>query len=243
MPLIPAFDVGAFERLGRCATEKDSINCLSPQVDRLIHILNGLPCCQRLTAFRERWATNRSTMGFFADRPFGDVDYIHGDRGHWYIYHRGGRWEPQFNIGMFGAAPGGRRYLRIGVGFSLTLNSRDPDRIARLQGLSSLFCVFQTLLRGPEREKVRRLLHDQRHATLERDGAIPDASIVTPEGMIEWTAALTKPSGWVFLGTRLHADDDADRDLLSTWPALMDHIREAFTAWEPIWYRIWEPLQ
>jgi hypothetical protein len=101
------------------------------------------------------------------DRPFGDTDYIHGGHTHWYIYHRGDRWEPQFNVGMFGAPPG-RQYLRIGVGFSLTLNSRDPDRQARLEGLYSLFCGFQSSIRGAGRQAFEDALGQPLIAEVDR---------------------------------------------------------------------------
>lgn len=113
---MPALDAGAFDRLARCSTERDSINSLAPTIDRLIVQLNRLPCSQRMADFRDRWAERRRTPEFFADRPFGDTDYIHGSRAHWYIYHRGGRWGPEINVGMYGAAIGGRRYLRVGNG-------------------------------------------------------------------------------------------------------------------------------
>ena len=50
----------------------------------------------------ERLGVNPRT--FLADRPLSsDVDYIHGDEAHWYVYSWGGRWRKQFNIGMYGS--------------------------------------------------------------------------------------------------------------------------------------------
>lgn len=234
-----AFDTDSFDKLGRCDTERESINCLAPEIDRLIAQLNRLPCCERMADFRDRWAERRKRAQFFADKPFGDTDYIHGGRAHWYIYHRGGRWEPEMNVGMFGAGPGGRRYLRAGIGFSLTLNSRDPDRASRLQALTTLFANFRAMLHGPLRPDVLRALTQQPRPTLEHDGAVPDTTLITPVEMVDWIANWHAPSGWVFLGTRLVADDEADRRILGDWRSLTASIEAAFSAWEPLWYEIW----
>lgn len=95
------------------------------------------------------------------------------------------------------------------------------------------------MLRGRVRSEVLRVLGQQPRPTLEHDGAVPDTAVSSPAQMVDWVANLEAPSGWVFLGTRLLVDDDADLRTLSGWRSLTAAIEAAFSAWEPLWYEIW----
>ena len=235
-----AFTRATFERLGKCATERESTTVLSPLVDRLIHLANVLPACQRVAAFRDRWSTKRVSTGLFADRPAGDIDYVRGGQAHWYVYHWGGRWAPQFNIGMFGGSAGERRYLRIGLGFSLTLNSVDPNRDSRLQDLYSLFYTFQRLIRDPrERAALIRFMQSGGDWILERDDHVPDRSLTVPEQIVDWVARAERPAGWIFVGRRLSPDIESHLLKLESWPLLMSEIDECVAGLEPIWRATW----
>src|SRR4051812_20488383 len=98
-----------FDRLGRAESEAAAVACLQAKVDVLLSKLNRSMAAARFLAIRRTMGLNAEEM--FLTRGL----YLHGDRGHWYVFHRGGRWEPQLNIGMHGTKLGGRRYVRVGV--------------------------------------------------------------------------------------------------------------------------------
>ena len=239
MPIVSAFPRESFHLLGSCSNEHESVQRFLPRIDRLIHLLNRSDGCQRIARVRSRWHPGKGSDELFAERPMGAVEYVRGGRAHWYIIHRGGRWEPQFNVGMFGGPVGQARYVRFGVGFCLNLHSQDPEREARLIDLEHLFHVFVRLLRGPHRQEVRRLLSTCKHLTLERDGAVPDTALDSPDRIIDWLLAWEHPSGWVFLGDRLSPDVASERQILENWYRLITTIDSGFAAWQPVWEMIW----
>jgi len=240
MTAIPAFPPDSFDRLGQCHDERETVGLFAQRVDRLIALLNHSDGCSRIAETRSRWHPGKSDNRLFADRPIGAVEYFHGYPAHWYFCHRGGRWEPQFNVGMFGGAPGQRRYLRFGVGFCLNLNSKDPDREARLIDLRALFQGFLFLIKGPYRHEFRRLLGLHRRLTLERDGLVPDPLLNSADRIIDWLLAWEHPDGWLFIGESLSPDLPAERPVLENWYELVKAIDRTFAAWRPTWVNIWQ---
>lgn len=91
----------------------------APWIARLHDFLNALPCIASVQGIRFQRATTARTF---------QLRNVHYDAEHWYTFHRGGRSEAQFNLGMF---PG---HLRFGIGFQPTRASRgDPEAVRLAQ--------------------------------------------------------------------------------------------------------------
>lgn len=161
-------------------------------------------------------------------------NYLHGSAGHWYLFHRNGRWEPQFNIGMFGGGPGQPRYLRIGLGAGLSSASADPNREAGFRQLRSLFMNMQWLARSSRSSVLTDAL--ALGAPLVEAIDIPTPSAVTPESAVHWLAHVDAGSTpWVFVGRKLSPDAEADRDTLGDFEELMFEITRTLDVWLPVW--------
>lgn len=233
-----SFNGTDFELLGRTTTESDAADALRSNVDSLIRGLNTLRVSESINSTRKLWQTEVGPGKFFRPEVWRGVDYIHGSAGHWYIYNRGGRWEPQFNIGMYGIP--GHGYLRVGLGFNLTTRSRDPERMAGAEQIRALFMAFHSLASGRLRQQLT-VLASRRWALMEQDSDSPAAQIQKGPEAIHWVASRRSSAlpRWCFLGRALHLSDDSAREILADPRQLRWFIAEEFDMWEPIWRDIW----
>lgn len=220
------FTAADFDRLGATASEDAAINCLRLKIDYLLTRINGSMAAQRFLGARRSLGMNSEEM--FLTKG----NYVHGDRGHWYVFHRGGRWEPEFNIGMYG---GTRRYIRVGIGFNLTKDSADPNRDAGQLMVKAHFRNFQSLARSVGHALIVEAL--QRGAPLaESMGAVPQRSLTTPTAIVGWLGKLdvdTEP--WIFAGRMLSPEVEDDRQILGDIRELTYEIGRTFDAWLPAW--------
>jgi hypothetical protein len=164
---------------------------------------------------------------------------VHAHPGHWYVFNAGGRWEPQFNIGMYGRAAGGN-WLRIGIGFDLTDDGTDADRAAVIVRVRDHLRRFQQILASPRGSlflgwMVKENGHIQYNAggpRLELREPSQAASLITD--------ADPERTEWVFFGKWLSPDDAADAEILADPVELVRTIDRVFTGLVPLWRALWE---
>ena len=225
------FTAADFDRLGRTASEPDAISSQSQKIDALIHGLNQ-------TTFASRFMAARTSMGLNAEGLYSAKgEYVHGgDNGHWYIFHRGGRWEPEFNIGMYGTRPGRERYLRIGLGFNLTLASKDPNRQHGQQRVKELFRNLQWASRSSSKAAVVSAVTIGR-AKAEHVGEPTNTPPQSPDAIADWVARHVDPDAtrWLFIGRALSPDDPGEAAILADMRTLVSEASKTFTGWLPVW--------
>lgn len=220
-----------FDRLGRTRSEADAICCAQLKIDRLLGKLNK-------TMFASRFMAMRNGMGLTGHELFfTNGQYIHGNhKGHWYLFHRGGRWEPQFNIGMYGTRADHQRYLRIGVGFNLTLASADPNRQNGQSQAKSLFRNLQALARSKRSALIQEAFGTW-PCLVEYVGVDQLAVPVKPLDIVRWVGHKLDADDtlWVFLGRSLSPDVPDEAEVLSDIGELTVDVANTFTRWLPVW--------
>lgn len=233
MPATSGFTAADFDRLARTTSEATAIESQAAKIDDLIRRLNQ-------TMFASRFAAARQWLEKPGDLYLTKGNYVHGgDNQHWYVFHRGGRWEPEFNIGMYGRPQNGERYLRIGLGFNLTLASADPDREQGLKRAKALFRSLQAGARSPEgRAEIIAALQTGRAKAEHIPSAVPVLP-TTPETIADWVARQVHPDDtrWVFVGRALSPDVPAEAEVLADMGELVLEATRTFTAWLPVWDR------
>ena len=88
-------------------------DALEPRVEPLLMALNERPFAHRVVEARNR-------AGQAANALYRRSTLQGGADGHLSVFHYGGRWEPQLNIGLFAAPQWGRNAIRAGIGFNLS---------------------------------------------------------------------------------------------------------------------------
>ena len=185
------------------------------------------------------WASRLSVMRTQFGLNGGDAflttgNYIHGDPGHWYVFHRNGRWEPQFNIGMFGHRADRPGYIRIGLGAALGLASADPEREAGLRRLRSFFGNFQWLARSDRLGLMSAALEVGR-PFVECVGALPEPS-ANPKRICSWFGSLDATViPWAFVGRILSADVSEEGSVLADMGDLVFEVTRTLDSWLPVW--------
>jgi hypothetical protein len=140
---------------------------------------------------------------------------------HWYTYHRGGRSEAQFNVGMF------EDHLRFGIGFEPTGGGYgDPDAIRAAQKR------FADALRqedgGPEAFCARHKLEVEVNARPR-----PGVDIKEIDHFLDVVDGRAAEEPWIFVGRILRAKKD--QEILGDASALGVEMERVFVALWPLW--------
>jgi tetratricopeptide (TPR) repeat protein len=135
-----------FYTLGQLASA-DAARALGTKFESLLLSLNEQRTPKRIVEARNRAGQSGSKM-------FRRNSYYAGMHGHLFAFHHGGRWEPQFNLGMFSANPWGESSFRMGIGFNMSPAGSDPDREAGQANSLAWFERFQQQIAGSWRGHV-----------------------------------------------------------------------------------------
>ena len=206
-----------------------ALAALQPRIDALFDTLNASSLAAKIVAARQREGCSGQKL-FHADS-------VHaGGPGHIYAYHYGGRWEPQFNIGWFGAtADWNANAVRVGLGFKTSEAGRDPDRAAAHERVLRSFERFQQVIARSWRMELARWMAANRGYL--QQGDRPPALDLLPERAVERLLAIGNPAavGWVFVGRWLMLDRPDDAAVLRDRAKLARAIDDVFRALFPIW--------
>jgi len=232
-PAASGFTPQDFHTLGRLAPS-DAMTALGPKFEALLLSLNEQRTVKRIIEARGR-------AGVGAAKLFHRNSYHSGGSGLIYAYHHGGRWEPQFNIGLFSDNPWRVNACRIGIGFDLSPTGRDVDREAGQEQVAGYFEQFQAALGSTWRGHLVDWM--AKSTGFIQFGERGPALDLQPKQAVEWLIGCRNPLGlgWVFCGRWLMLDNPDASRTLGEMRLLVSAIEETFAALFPVWLATYQP--
>ena len=221
-----------FYTLGQLAPS-DAARALGSKFESLLTSLNEQRTAARIVDARNR--TGQSGSKLFRRNSF-----YPGSHGCIYAFHHGGRWEPQFNLGMFSAHPWGTAAFRIGLGFNMSPAGSDPDREAGQGHILAQFERFQEQLGSTWRGHVVDWMAKTGGFIQYGERAV--ATDMLPKQGVDWIVGCRNPAGigWVFIGRWLFPDKPADAAILGETRMLVSTVEDTFAALFPLWLSVYQ---
>lgn len=163
---------------------------------------------------------------------------VRAHAGHWFVHNAGGRWEGQFNIGMYGGTARTGDWLRIGIGFDLSDRGNDPNVDAGLPQLQAEFRRFQSVLASPRRslflgwmiKEGGLIQYNTGGPRLDMRDALQAAELLA--------GAHAEDTTWVFLGKWLSPEQSEEATILAEPVSLVRTIDRVFAGLLPLWRAI-----
>ena len=211
----------------------DAARALGPKFESLLTSLN-----EQRTSVRIVDARNRA--GQSGSKLFRRNSFYPGDHGHVFAFHHGGRWEPQFNVGMFSANPWGVGSFRMGIGFNMSPAGTDPDREAGQANTVAWFERFQEELRSTWRGHLVDWMG--KYGGFIQFGDRGPATDMLPKQAVEWITNCRNPAGigWVFAGRWLFPDKPDDAATLGEMRKLVAAVEDTYAALFPLWLTVYQ---
>lgn len=224
-----------FSALSRLAPT-DAMATLGPKIESLLLSMNEQRIAKRIVEARGR-------TGIGGAKLYHRNSYHPGDTAQIYAYHHGGRWEPQFNIGLFGATESWRgNAMRYGLGFNLSGAGRgDHERAEGQEQAVAYFEQFQAALSGTWRGHLVEWMG--KSAGFVEFGDRGPAIDVLPKQAVESLITCRNPTGigWIFVGRWLFLDRPEDARLMGEMRHLVADIDDTFAALFPLWVATTSP--
>jgi hypothetical protein len=220
-----------FYTLGQLASA-DAVRALGSKFESLLMSLNE----QRTSA---RIVESRNRAGQSGSKLFRRNSFYSGMHGHIFAFHHGGRWEPQFNLGMFSANPWGDNSFRVGLGFNMSPAGSDPDREAGQANTLAWFERFQQQVAHTWRSHVVEWMSTS--GGFIQFGERGPATDLLPKDAVEWLVNCRNPSGigWVFVGRWLFVDKPEDAAVLGEMRKLVAEVEDTYAALFPLWVTVY----
>ena len=220
-----------FHTLGQLATA-DAVKALGPKFESLLTSLNDQRTSARIVEARNRAGQSGSKL-------FRRNSFYAGAHGHVFGFHHGGRWEPQFSLGMFSANPWGESSFRMGIGFNMSPAGSDPDREAGQANTLAWFERFQQQLGSKWRGHMVEWM--AKHGGFIQFGDRGPATEMLPKQGVEWIVNCRNPAGigWVFVGRWLFAGKPDDAATLGEMRKLVAATEDTFAALFPLWLSVY----
>jgi len=220
-----------FYTLGQLASA-DAARALGSKFEALLMSLNE----QRTSA---RIVDTRNRAGQSGSKLFRRNSFYAGMHGHIFAFHHGGRWEPQFNLGMFSANPWGDNSFRVGLGFNMSPAGSDPDREAGQANTLAWFERFQQQVAHTWRGHVVEWM--SKSGGFLQFGERGPATDLLPKDAVDWLVNCRNPSGigWVFLGRWLFVDNAEDAAVLGEMRKLVAAVEDTYAALFPLWVSVY----
>jgi len=220
-----------FYTLGQLASA-DAVRALGSKFESLLMSLNE----QRTSA---RIVDTRNRAGQSGSKLFRRNSFYSGMHGHIFAFHHGGRWEPQFNLGMFSANPWGDNSFRVGLGFNMSPAGSDPDREAGQANTLAWFERFQQQVARTWRGHIVEWM--SRSGGFIQFGERGPATDLLPKDAVEWLVNCRNPSGigWVFVGRWLFVDKPEDAAVLGEMRKLVAEVEDTYAALFPLWVSVY----
>ena len=219
-----------FNALGRLAPT-DAMAAIGPKFETLLMSLNEQRMARRIVETRGR-------TGLGAAKLFHRNSYHPGGSGHVHAYHHGGRWEPQFNIGLFSEEPWRMNAVRIGLGFNLETSRREAEPSQGEENIAAYFNRFQVALSGVWRGHLVEWM-TKSAGFIQYGGRGPSTDLL-PKDAVEWLINCRNSSGlsWVFVGRWLFMDKPDDAETIGDMRRLVADVDDTFAALFPLWVAI-----
>ena len=209
----------------------EAARALGPKIEALLMSLND----QRTAA---RVVQTRTRSGQSGSKLFHRNSYHEAGSGHINAYHHGGRWEPQFSVGLLAGAAWGGSWMRVGIGFNLSHGGRD-EQLDGHEALVRYFEAFQQQLNGAWGRHLSDWM-GKSGGFIQYGGRGPAVDLL-PAQAVEWLIACRNPGAqdWIFAGRWLSLDRPADVAILADMRQLVAAIEDTFAALFPLWASIY----
>jgi tetratricopeptide (TPR) repeat protein len=211
----------------------EACRSLAPRIDSLVSAINASTIAERIVGARQRAGREGSKL-------FHSGSCHAGGTGHVYVFHHGGRWEPQFNIGWYSSPPFAGSCLRAGIGFHMSQGGRDPDRTS---GAERAIGHFEALKRAIERSWRRELTQWMAaNGGFLQYGSNEPAVELLPDRAVEWLLNCRNPAAveWIFIGRWLFLDRPDDAAVLGDRGRLARIVDDTFRTLFPLWSAAYE---
>lgn len=215
-----------FHALGHLAPV-EALRALGPKVETLMMSLN-----EQRTAVRIVEARNRA--GQSGSKLFHRNSCHAGEGGHLFAYHHGGRWEPQFNIALYGDTAFGSNCFRAGIGFNMTQDGRSEPDVGQEQAVG-FFELFQQQLQSAWRGHLVDWMG--KNGGFIQMGTRGPATEMMPSDAVDNLMSCRNPVaiGWIFVGRWLFIERSDDAKILSDLRKLTTSVEDTFAALYPLW--------
>ncbi|MCA1560062.1 MAG: hypothetical protein LC753_13040 [Acidobacteria bacterium] len=210
----------------------DAARALGPKLEALLLALNDQRTAARIVEVRNK-------SGMAGAKLFHKNSYHAGTNGHLYAYHHGGRWEPQFNVGLFSATPWGANALRAGLGFNLSKDGSDRDRESGQEQVVSYFEALQRSIASTWRGHLVDWM--EKTGGFIQFGDRPPSTDLLPDQAVEWLINAHNPvqTGWLFVGRWLFLERPDDARTLEDVRKLVTVVEDSFAALFPLWAAVY----
>jgi hypothetical protein len=209
----------------------DAARALGPKIETLLMSLNDQRTAQRIVQARNRAGESGSKL-------FHRNSYHDAGNGHVHAWHHGGRWEPQFDIGLLGGSVWGGNWMRMGLGFNLVAGGRD-DQLDGHERMVRYFEAFQQQLGSAWKRHLADWM--AKSGGFIQYGHRGPAVDLLPQEAVEWLMTCRNPSAqeWIFVGRWLSLSNPADATVLGDMRQLVATIEDTFAALFPLWAAIY----
>jgi len=209
----------------------DAAQALGPKIETLLMSLNDQRTAQRIVQARNRAGQSGSKL-------FHRNSYHDAGSGYLHAYHHGGRWEPQFDVGLLGGSAWNGSWMRIGLGFNLVSGGRD-DQIDGHERMVRYFESFQQQLASAWRRQLADWM--SKSGGFIQYGQRGPAVDQLPPQAVEWLISCRNPSAqeWIFVGCWLSLSKPADAAILGDMRQLVATVEDTFAALFPLWAAIY----
>lgn len=223
----PGFGRAQFAALGQLAPAA-AVESLGGPVDTVLTALNERPFAAKVVETRNR-------AGQPGNRLFRRHSLQPGGDGHVFVFHYGGRWEPQINIGFFASPPWERAAIRAGLGFNLSAADADGDAVAGQERAMEYFDAFQQLVASSWKQLLTGWMEANGGFVQYADR--PPAVDLVPRDAVNWLIDDQRRTEreWIFVGRWLFADRPADVAIMEDGGALTRWLEQTFTDLLPLW--------
>ena len=209
----------------------DAAQALGPKIETLLMSLNDQRTAQRIVQARNRAGQSGSKL-------FHRNSYHDAGSGYLHAYHHGGRWEPQFDVGLLGGSAWNGNWMRVGLGFNLVSGGRD-DQIDGHERMVRYFESFQQQLASAWRRQLADWM-SKSGGFIQYGQRGPAVDLLPPQA-VEWLISCRNPSAqeWIFVGCWLSLSNPADAAILGDMRQLVATVEDTFAALFPLWAAIY----
>jgi tetratricopeptide (TPR) repeat protein len=206
----------------------EAARALQPRLSALFDTINA-------TAIAARIVESRQRQGESGSRLFDANSFQVPFTGHIFAFHHGGRWEPQFNLGWYGAPPHAARAFRVGLGFNLSQSGSDADRAEGQERVLAFYDRFQLTIGKSWKRELAQWMGE--NAGFIQYSDLQPAVDLLPERSVEWLLNCRNAAalGWVFVGRWLFLDNPQAATIVADRARLARVVDETFRSLYPLW--------
>jgi hypothetical protein len=200
---------------------------LRTKAGALLETLNSTHTASLIAEARQDAGAHESTL---FDPDIGDSE----GNGRLIVHQRGGRFEPQFNLGWFSHPPFPAACLRIGLGFDFSPTEGNGDGVGREKVLA-FFERFQQIVERSWKRDLTQWMASAAAFIQYADG--PPAADFLPAQAVEWLINCRNAAEleWIFVGRWLFLDNPEHARILGDKAKLAKVLDDTLRTLYPLW--------